>query len=108
MVGLVITLGIYGALGYVTYFFARPALIEVWHHGYAFRDHQRRTTGVEHGDPVLHVRLRRQPAGRLARTEFNVFLRFITTPLAFMITLVAAGWPPRGSSASGPARPGTA
>src|SRR5262249_12471953 len=34
LVGLAVILGIYGALGYVTYFFGRPALIEVWRHGY--------------------------------------------------------------------------
>ena len=36
------------------------------------------------------------PPADLARTEFNLYLRFITTPLVFLITLVAAGMAAEG------------
>ena len=53
--GLVIYLGIYGILAYVTFFFARPALTRGLAARLRFGNHQRRATGVEPGDPVFHV-----------------------------------------------------
>ena len=90
-VGLVITLGIYGALGFVTYVFGRPALIEVWDHGY-----RSGIAGAEPPEWNIFIRFFMSgfgvnPPVDVARTEFNVFLRFITAPLAFMVALVAAG-----------------
>jgi ABC-2 family transporter protein len=89
--GLLINLGIYGALGYFTYFFARPALIEVWQHGY--------TSGITSAErPEWNLMIRFFMSGYgvnapadIARTELNLFLRNITTPLIFLIMLVAAG-----------------
>ena len=89
--------GIYGILAYVTYFFARPAVIEVWRHGYSSGITSARAAGMEPGDPVFHVRRRKSTRlYDLARTEFNLYLRFITTPLVFLITLVAAGMAAEG------------
>ena len=95
-VGLVIYLGIYGILTYFTFFFARPALIEVWHHGY-----RSGITSAERPEWNLMVRFfmsgaEVNPPADLARTEFNLYLRFITTPLVFLITLFAAGNGRRG------------
>jgi ABC-type Na+ efflux pump permease subunit len=89
--GLVIYLGIYGTLAYFTLFFARPALIELWRHGY-----HSGITSVEQPGWNLMVRFFTSGAevnapADLARTEFNLYLRFITTPLVFLITLFAFG-----------------
>ena len=103
-----ISLGIYGILAFVTYFFGRPALIEVWHHGY-----RSGIAGAERPEWNIVIRFFMSgpdvnPLADPARTEFNLFLRFITTPIVFLVTMIAAGTRPEGSSASGPARPGTA
>ena len=91
MVGLVVILGIYGALASVTYFFGRPALIEVWHHGY-----RSGIAGAERPEWNIFIRFFMSgfgvnPLVDVARTEFNVFLRLLTTPIVFMVTLIAAG-----------------
>ena len=88
---LVIYLGIYGILTYFTFFFARPALIEVWHNGY-----RSGITSAERPEWNLVIRFLMSgaevnPPADLARTEFNLYLRFITTPLVFLITLFVAG-----------------
>jgi len=89
--GLLISLGVYSGLGYLTFFFARPALTEVWQHGYR--------SGITAAErPEWNIMIRffmsgygvREPAD-VARTEFNLFLRNITIPIVFLITLVAAG-----------------
>ena len=89
--GAVIFLGIYGTLGYVTFFFARPALIEVWRHGY-----RAGITTAEPPDWNIMIRFFMSgygvnPPPDIARTDFNSYLRFITTPLTFLLTLIAAG-----------------
>ena len=89
--GLVITLGMYCTLGYVTYVFSRPALIEVWRHGYS--------SGITSAErPEMNVVLRFfmlgygvNPPADMARTELNLFLRNISASLIFLIALVAAG-----------------
>jgi ABC-type transport system involved in multi-copper enzyme maturation permease subunit len=91
LVGLAVILGIYGALGYVTDFFGRPALIEVWRHGYGSG-----IAGAERPDWNIIVRFfvsgtDFNPPVDIARTEFNLFLRFVTTPIIFLVTMVAAG-----------------
>jgi ABC-type Na+ efflux pump permease subunit len=86
----IITLGIYSALGYVIYFFGRPAFVELWHHGY--------TAGLTTAEqPELNLMIRFfmpeygvKPPVDIARTEFNVLLRYITAPMMFFITLMAA------------------
>jgi ABC-type Na+ efflux pump permease subunit len=87
--GLVIYVGIYGILAYFTFFFARPALIEVWRTGY-----HSGITSSERPEWNLVIRFLMSgaevnPPADLARTEFNLYLRFITTPLVFLITLFA-------------------
>jgi len=82
---------IYVALGYVTFFFGRPAFIELWHHGYSAG-----LTTAERPEVNLMVRFFMpdygvKPPADIARTEFNLFLRYVTTPLTFLIALMAAG-----------------
>ena len=94
--GFVVTLGIYCALGYVTFFFARPALIELWHHGYGAG-----ITSAERPEWNLMIRFFMpgygvNPPADIARTEFNLFLRNITTTVIFMVTLVAGGMAAEG------------
>ncbi len=89
--GLLVWLGFYGILTYVTLFFARPALIEVWRHGYLSG-----VTSAERPEWNLAIRffltgVDVSPPADLARTDFNLYLRLITTPLVFLITLVATG-----------------
>jgi ABC-type Na+ efflux pump permease subunit len=96
VIGLVIYLGMYGALAYATYFFGRPALIELWRHGYGSG-----LTSDIRPEWNLMVRLfmsgaEVNPPYDLARTEFNLYLRYITTPLVFLITLLAAGMAAEG------------
>jgi hypothetical protein len=106
--GLVIYLGIYAILTYFTFFFARPALAEVWRNGYA--------SGITSAErPEWNPMIRFFMSGvevnapaDLARIEFNLYLRFITTPLIFTITLFTFGMAADGTSASGLARRGTA
>jgi ABC-type Na+ efflux pump permease subunit len=96
MLGLVIYLGIYGMLTYFTFFFARPALIELWHHGY-------RTGIISAERPEWNLVIRFfmsgaevNPPADFARTEFNLYLRFITTPLVFLITSFAGAMAAEG------------
>ena len=86
----IIILGIYTALGYVTYFFGRPAFVELWYHGY--------TAGLTTAErPELNLMIRffmpeygLKPPVDIARTEFNVLLRFITAPMTFFVAVMAA------------------
>ena len=109
VIGLVIFLGMYGVLAYFTFFFARPALIEVWRNGYGSG-----ITSAEQPELNLMVRFfmsgaEFNPPADFARTEFNLYLRFITTPLVFLITLVASGMAAeRMVRRARLARPGTA
>jgi ABC-type Na+ efflux pump permease subunit len=91
VIGLVIYLGVYGILAFFTFFYARPALIEVWRHGYGSA-----ITSAEQPEWNLAIRFFisgaevNSPAD-FARTDFNLYLRFVTTPLVFLITLCAGG-----------------
>jgi ABC-type Na+ efflux pump permease subunit len=89
-VSAILTSCIYVALGYVTFFFGRPAFIELWHHGY--------TAGLTTAERPENLMVRYfmpdygvKPPADIARTEFNLFLRWVTTPLTFLIALMAAG-----------------
>lgn len=89
--GLVIYSGIYGILIYFTVYFARPALTEVWRNGYASG-----ITSAERPEWNLMIRyfmsgVDVNPPADLARTEFNLYLRFVTTPLIFIITVFTFG-----------------
>jgi ABC-type Na+ efflux pump permease subunit len=94
--GFLILLGMYSALAYVTYFFTRPALVEVWQHGY--------TAGITSAEtPEWNLAIRYfmsgydvNPPSDVARTELNVYLRNVTTPLLFLIALVTAGMASEG------------
>jgi hypothetical protein len=91
VVGLAVILGIYGAIGYVTDFFGRPALIEVWRHGYG--------SGIADAErPDWNIIIRFFVSGTdfnppvdIARTEFNLYLRFVTTTIVYLVTMIAAG-----------------
>jgi ABC-type transport system involved in multi-copper enzyme maturation permease subunit len=93
LVGLIISIGALGTLAYVTYFFARPALIEVWNHGYSSG-----ATTEERPEMNLIVRFFVPAVGGfnepvdLARTEFNLFLRHATSTIGFFVTLMAMGF----------------
>ena len=78
-------------LGYGTYVFARPALIEVWKHGYSSG-----VTSAEQPDMNVVIRFFMpgygvNPPSDISRTEFNLFLRNISVSLIFVIAIVAAG-----------------
>jgi ABC-type Na+ efflux pump permease subunit len=91
MIGLVLMLGIYGTLGYFTFFFARPAFIELWQHGYAGGPASLAPAG---SDWLMRFFMPAAGPGApvdLARNEFSSFLRAITCPLVFLVTLVALG-----------------
>lgn len=86
----ILILGIYMALGYVTYFFGRPAFVELWHQGY--------TAGLTTAErPELNLVIRFfmpdygvKPPVDIARTEFNILLRTITGTMMFFIPVMAA------------------
>ena len=83
VIGLIISLGFTGVLVYVTYFFARPALIEVWRHGYASG-----ITSAERPEWNLWFRFFMpdygvNSAADIARTEFNLYLRQIDADVHF-------------------------
>jgi ABC-type Na+ efflux pump permease subunit len=91
MIGLLLVLGIYGTLGYYTFFFARPAFIELWHHGYSLGS---ASVARPEWNWVERFFMPAPTSGApvdLARTSFNSFLRSITCPLVFLITLIALG-----------------
>jgi ABC-type Na+ efflux pump permease subunit len=89
--GLLIILAIYSTLGYFTFFYARHAFGEVWRHGY-----RSGITSAERPEWNILIRFFMadygvNPPADVARTEFNLFLRSITIPIVFLLTLVAAG-----------------
>ena len=96
VIGLIISLGFTGVLVYVTYFFARPALIEVWRHGYASG-----ITSAERPEWNLWFRFFMpeygvNSAADIARTEFNLYLRQTTPMFIFLIMLIAAAMASEG------------
>ena len=91
LLGQCILIGLYSALAYGTLFFARRAFAEVWRHGYG---------GVSATDerPEFNLALRYflkesgpGAAYDAARTDFNLFLRFITCSIMLFLSLVAVG-----------------
>ena len=81
---------IYASLGYVTFFFGRPALAELWHHGYTAgvtttqRPEWNLITRFFMSDYGVH------PPADIARTEFNQFLRCVTVPMMFFVPMMAS------------------
>jgi hypothetical protein len=91
-VSVLLKLGLLAALAGVTYYFARPAVIEVWRHGYG--------SGVTtNARPEFNLFVQMFVPGRsvngpldMARTDFNQFLRFVTSSITLLVTLmIAAG-----------------
>jgi len=87
---LLVYFGIAAAIAYPTWFFGKPALVEVWNHGYASE-----LTSVERPEFNLFVRFFLNPGTGLAadqaRVDFNIFLRFITVFLSLFVGPSAAG-----------------
>ena len=74
-------------LVYGTYHYAKPALFEVWRHGYGSG-----LTSADRPEMNLFVGMFLGGLGDdqprdAARMEFNLFLRWITVPLAMMLVL---------------------
>ena len=91
LAGFVIVTGICCTLAYFTFFFARRAFVELWHHGYTAA-----TASAQKPELNLLVRLFLNQSGPgtpidAARTDFNIFLRFATAAILFMIALVCTG-----------------
>ncbi len=86
---LLVYLTIATAISYPTWFFGKPALVEVWSHGYASG-----LTSVERPEFNLFVRFFPNSATGLAadqsRIDFNIFLRLITVFFSFFIGATAA------------------
>jgi hypothetical protein len=89
--GYFILIGCYAALGYFTFFFASRALVELWHHGYT-------AVSPSSGKPELNLVFRffvEQSGPGIpidaARIDFNLFLRFISAPLMFVLMLITSG-----------------
>jgi len=85
-----IAVGVYAALGYVTFFFARRAFFELWHHGYTAV-----TTTAARPELNLVLRFFLDDSGPnvpvdAARVDFNVFLRYATGAILFMIALICS------------------
>ena len=90
-VGVIINLGFLAALGYATYYFARPAVVEVWRHGYG--------SGLTRGaKPDLNLFVGMFLSGMdanapvdLARARFNVFLRYVTFTILLLLGFTLPG-----------------
>jgi ABC-type Na+ efflux pump permease subunit len=86
--GVLMNLGLLAALAYATFDFARPAVVEVWRHGYG--------SGVtSNAPPEFNLFVRMFLPGRgvnkpldLARTDFNLFLRYVTFAITLFLTII--------------------
>jgi ABC-type transport system involved in multi-copper enzyme maturation permease subunit len=90
-IGIIINLGVVGALAYATYYFARPAVVEVWRHGYSLG-------ATRAANPEMNLFVRMFMTGSdvnapvdLARMEFNVFLRYVTLTITLLLSFIVAG-----------------
>jgi len=89
-VGVLVNVGLLAALAYATCYFARPAVFEVWRHGYGSG-----VTTSERPEFNLFVRMFVPRGGGnlpsdVARTEFNLFLRYVTSLITLLLTLIIA------------------
>ena len=91
IIGVLINLSVLAGLTYGVYYYARPALREVWNHGY-------RSGGTTQTRPEFNLFIRIFMTGdgihdpvNVARFEFNLFLRCVTVPIAFILATMAAG-----------------
>jgi ABC-type Na+ efflux pump permease subunit len=90
LAGFGIAAGVYAALGYVTFFFARRALVELWHHGYLAL-----SSSTARPELNLIVRFFLDDSGPnapvdAARVDFNLFLRYATGAILFGIALICS------------------
>jgi ABC-type transport system involved in multi-copper enzyme maturation permease subunit len=90
-IGVLINLAFLAALGYATYYYAKPALLEVWQHGFG-----RSLASDARPEFNLFIRIFSPSPGfsepvDVARTEFNLFLRYVTTAITVLTTLVIPG-----------------
>ncbi len=94
--GSICSLGIYGVLAYVTVYFGWPAMVEAWRHGYS--------AGITSpARPEMNLAFRffvtgPDPSAAVdaARTDFNFYLRFVTSPLVFLLMLIGSGFVAEG------------
>jgi ABC-2 family transporter protein len=89
-IGSLFNAGLLVLLAYATYHYARPALFEVWRHGYGAG-----VTSADRPEMNLFVGLFLGGSGLdqpedAARIEFNLFLRWITVPIAMILVLALA------------------
>ncbi len=91
LAGMCIAMGVYAALAYFTFFYARRAFVELWHHGYTAGA----TAAVQPEFNIIERLFFDRPAADApldsARIDFNLFLRFLTVPFVFMLTIGTAG-----------------
>jgi hypothetical protein len=92
-IGWVLNAGGLAVLGYATYYFAAPAVREVWAHGYAMAVTDARRPEFNLFVRIFVPRAETNQAVDLARVDFNVFLRYATTGLAIVLALGVAGAP---------------
>jgi ABC-type transport system involved in multi-copper enzyme maturation permease subunit len=91
VIGQCISLAVVAALASGTFFFGRRAFVELWQHGYTA---VAATAEKPEMNLVLRYFLDETGANKTVdahRVDFNVFLRFTTLSIMFMISLVAAG-----------------
>ena len=91
LAGQCIGLAVLAAIAYVTFFFASRAFIELWHHGYMAVPFT-----TERPELNLVLRFFLDDSGPhvpidAARLDFNLFLRFATCSILFMLALVSSG-----------------
>jgi hypothetical protein len=91
LAGMCVGGAVLAALTYFTFFFARRAFIELWNHGYT-------TAATSAGQPEFNIIERlffdlvsTSAPLDAARMDFNIFLRFLTVPLVFMLVLGTTG-----------------
>jgi len=90
-VGVLVNLCLMAALAAATYYFAKPAVVEVWRYGY-----RSGMTTSERPEFNLFVRMfvpsggANQPVD-LARTDFNLFVRFVTLLITALLIFGIAG-----------------
>jgi ABC-type Na+ efflux pump permease subunit len=91
IIGYGIAAGCYAVLGYFTFFFAHRAFTELWHHGYLPV-----AALAERPEFNLVLRFFLENSGPSVpidadRIDFNLFLRFVTAPLVFLLMIIASG-----------------
>jgi ABC-type transport system involved in multi-copper enzyme maturation permease subunit len=91
LIGQLIGLCALGVLGYTTFFFARRAFVELWHHGYTAV-----ASTAERPELNLVLRFFLDESGPgvpidAARIDFNVFLRVASCSMIFTMALIASG-----------------